>query len=86
MSEILVEVGSITSATRLVKRLARAGDKRARVVSTPKEFGKSGCSHSVKASLESVEFIKNNHQGISVKAIYKEEITPGGRVYHDISR
>ena len=30
MAEILVEVGSITSATRLAKRLARAGDKSAR--------------------------------------------------------
>ena len=86
MAEILVEVGSITSATRLAKRLMRAGDKHARVVSTPKELGKSGCSHSVKASLESVDFIKNNHQGISVKAIYREEINIGGRVYHDISR
>lgn len=86
MAEILVEVGSITSATRLAKRLMRAGDKNARVVSTPKELGKSGCSYSVKASQDSVDFIKNNHQGISVKAIYKEEITVGGRVYYDISR
>ncbi len=86
MEEILVEVGSITSATRLAKRLNRHGDRAARVVSTPKELGKSGCSHSVKASLESVDFIKNNHQGISVKAIYREEINIGGRVYYDISR
>ena len=32
------------------------------------------------------DFIKNNHQGISVKAIYREEVSVGGRVYYDISR
>lgn len=86
MAEILVEVGSITSATRLAKRLMRAGDKNARVISTPRELGKSGCSYSVKASEQSIDFIKNNHQGISVKAIYIEKIRGEGREYYDISR
>ena len=86
MAEILVEVGSITSATRLAKRLARAGDKSARVISTPKELGKSGCSYSVKASENSVDFIKNNHQGITVKAIYIEKIRGEERNFYDISR
>jgi len=86
MAEILVEVGSITSATRLAKRLVRAGDKSARVISTPKELGKSGCSYSVKASENSVDFIKNNHQGITVKAIYIEKIRGEERSFYDISR
>ena len=86
MAEILVEVGSITSATRLAKRLKRAGDKNARVVSTQAEHGKSGCSYCVKASEESVNFIKNNQQGISVKAIYIEKIKGDGREFYDISR
>lgn len=81
MADILVEVGSITSATRLVKRLNRAGDRRARVVSTPKELGKSSCSYSVKASEDSVNFIRNNHHGISLKAIYIEKITGKEREY-----
>lgn len=85
MAEILVEVGSITSATRLVKRLARAGDRKARVVSTPKELGKSACSHSVRASGESIDFIKNNSHGISIKAIYIEKLYGEKREYHDIS-
>lgn len=85
MAEILVEVGSITSATRLAKRLVRHGDKSARVVSTPKELGKSGCSYSVKASENSVDFIKNNHQGITVKAIYIERIRGEERSFYDIS-
>lgn len=86
MAEILVEVGSITSATRLAKRLVRAGDRVARVISTPKELGKSGCSYSVKASRDSVDFIRNNHQGISIKAIYIEEFKGERREYRDISR
>ena len=85
MAEILVEVGSITSATRLVKRLNRAGDRTARVVSTPKELGKSACSHSVRASADSVDFIKSNSHGISVKAIYTEKVSGEKREYHDIS-
>ena len=85
MAEILVEVGSITSATRLAERLKRAGDKKARVISTPQKLGKSGCSYSVKASEESIDFIKNNHHGISVKAIYIEKIRGEERDYYDIS-
>ena len=85
MAEILVEVGSITSATRLTKRLQRAGDRKARVISTPKDFGKSGCSYSVMASEESVDFIRNNSRGISVKGIYIEKINGEGRRYYDIS-
>jgi len=85
MAEILVEVGSITSATRLAKRLNRFGDRKARVISTPQELGKSGCSYSVKASEESVDFIKNNLHGISIKAIYIEKIRGEERKYHDIS-
>jgi len=64
----------------------RAGDKSARVISTPKELGKSGCSYSVKASENSVDFIKNNHQGITVKAIYIEKIRGEERSFYDISR
>lgn len=86
MSSILVLVGSITSATRLQKRLAKYGDQRAKVVSTPKYFGGSGCSYSVLASLGSEEFIRNNLGGITIKGIYIEEVSGKERYYHDISR
>lgn len=86
MAEILVEVGSVTSATRLAKRLIRHGDRKARVVSTPQELGKSGCSYSVRASEDSIGFIKNNLHGISIKAIYIEKNLGKEREYYDISR
>lgn len=86
MSSILVLVGSITSATRLQKRLAKYGDKKAKVVPTPAKFGGSGCSYSVIATLGSEEFIRNNSQGITIKGIYIEQVSGGERYYHDIYR
>ena len=81
MEEILVVVGAITSATRLAKRLIKYGDKRARVISTPASLGGGNCSYSVLASLESLDYIKSNLRGISIKGIYKK-ISQGD--YRDI--
>lgn len=85
MSNILVVVGAITSATRLAKRLTKNGDKLARVISTPQELGGGGCSYSVRASRESEQFIRNNPVGISIKRIYIEEKNGEERYYRDIS-
>lgn len=85
MSDLLVVVGSVTSATRLAKRLAKYGDTKARVINTPEKLGGSGCSYSVSADLSSEAFIRNNLQGISIKKIYIEEIVGKERYYHDIS-
>ncbi len=85
MSEILVVVGSITSATRLAKRLTKYGDYRARVINTPAKLGGRGCSYSVRASRESEMFIRNNLHGISVKGIYIEKTDGRERFYDDIS-
>lgn len=85
MSNILVVVGSITSASRLVKRLTKSGDRIAQLISTPAQLGGSGCSYSVRASLYSEQFIRNNLQGITIKKIYIEEVIRGERYYHDIS-
>ncbi len=86
MSTILILVGSITSATRLQKRLEKYGDSRAKVVPTPASLGGSGCSYSVLATLGSERFIRNNSGGITIKGIYIEEISGGEKYYHDISR
>lgn len=85
MSDILVAVGSVTSATRLVKRLAKYGDTKARVINTPARLSGGGCSYSVTASLSSEQFIRKNIQGITVRGIYIEEFAGGERIYHDIS-
>lgn len=85
MSNILVVVGAITSATRLAKRLMKNGDKTAQVISTPIKLGGGGCSYSVRASLDSVDFIKSNLNNISIKHIYIEEKVGEERYYRDIS-
>lgn len=85
MSDILVVVGSVTSAARLAKRLNKYGDVNARVINTPASLGGSGCSYSVAASLSSEKFIRNNSHGITIKKIYIEEVIGGEKYYHDIS-
>lgn len=85
MSNILVVVGAITSATRLAKRLTQNGDRNVCVISTPIELGGSGCSYSVRASLASEQFIRNNSGGITIKRIYIEEQKGKERYYRDIS-
>lgn len=74
MEEILVVVGATTSASRLAKRLFKYGDKRARVISTPSVLGGGSCSYSVIASEDSLEYIKHNLRGISIKGIFKKGI------------
>lgn len=85
MSDILVTVGSVTSAARLAKRLTKYGDTKARVINTPAEIAGNGCSYAVVASLSSEPFIRQNIQGITVRGIYIEETAGGERYYHDIS-
>lgn len=85
MSNILVVVGATTNATRLAKRLAKYGDRTARVIATPAELGGGGCSYSVRASLESESFIRNNLDGIHVKRIYIEDQSGKEKYYRDIS-
>ncbi len=85
MSEILVVVGSITSATRLAKRLAKYGNSNARVINTPAALGGSGCSYSVRAPRSDEQLIRNNLHGITIKKIYVEETDGKEKYYYDIS-
>lgn len=86
MTDIIIVVGSQSSAIRLARRINSYG-KRAKVISTPvnlRTYG--GCSSSVRAEISSEDIIKNNIKGISVKGIYIEEIIGGEHYYHDIFR
>ena len=85
MSEILIVAGSITNATRLEKRLLAYGDKRTRVINTPAEISKGGCSYSVVASMSSESFVRSGVRGINIKGIYLIDNSMGMRYYHDIS-
>lgn len=84
MSNIIIVVGSASSATRLARRLMRYG-KKAGVISTPANLRKSGsCSSSVRAELSSENIVKNEIKGITIKGMYIEEIVGEKRYYHDI--
>ena len=85
MSEILIVAGSITNATRLEKRLLAYGDRVTRVVNTPAEISKGGCSYSVVASLKSEGFVRSNIKGIRIYGIFLIDTFSGKRYYHDIS-
>ena len=85
MSEILIVAGSITNATRLEKRLLAYGDKRTRVINTPSEISKGGCSYSVVASFSSENFVRRGMKGVNIKGIYLIDDSMGMRHYHDIS-
>ena len=85
MSEILIVAGSITNATRLEKRLLSYGDKRARIINTPSEISKGGCSYSVVASFSSDQYVRSGIRGVNVRGIYLIDNSMGTRYYYDIS-
>jgi len=86
MSNIVIVVGSQSSATRLVRRINKYG-KNAKVISTPANLRTDGgCSSSVRAELSSEDIVKNSIKGITIKGIYIEEIIGGEYYYHDIFR
>lgn len=86
MSNIIIVVGSQSSATRLARRLNSYG-KNAKVISTPANLRTGeGCSTSVRTDLSSESIVKNNIRGITIKGIYIEEIIGEEHYYYDIFR
>ena len=86
MSDIIIVVGSITSATRLARRINSQSLKGAQVISTPQELRNSlSCSYAVKTALSNEQIVRNNLAGLNVRGIYIEEKSGNARSYHDIS-
>ena len=86
MSDIIIVVGSITSATRLARRVNSQSLTGARVISTPQELRKNlSCSYAVKTALANEQIVRNNLAGLNVRGIYIEEKSGNVRSYHDIS-
>lgn len=86
MSDIIIIVGSITSAARLAKRINNLSTERAQVISTPPELRNNlSCSYSVKTSLKNEHIVKNNLNGLNVRGIYLEKRDGKERTYYDIS-
>lgn len=87
MSDIIIIVGSVTSATRLAKRINSQSTEIARVVSTPSDLRvHSGCSYSVRTSLKNESIVRNNLNGLNIRGIFIEKRDGKERSYYDISR
>ncbi|MBR4721273.1 MAG: hypothetical protein IK057_05875 [Clostridia bacterium] len=87
MSDIIVIVGSVTSATRLARRINSQSTEMARVISTPADLHvHSGCSYSVRTSLKNESIVRNNLGGLNIKGIFIEKRDGNERSYYDISR
>lgn len=86
MSDIIIIVGSITSATRLAKRINSLSTERAQVISTPADLRNNlSCSYSVRTALANEHIVRNNLYGLNIRGIYIEEKNGKERSYHDIS-
>lgn len=86
MSDIIVIVGSVTSATRLARRINNQSISGAQVISTPVGLrSHSGCSYSVKTSLKNENIVRNNLNGLNIKGIFIEKRDGKERSYYDIS-
>lgn len=87
MSDIIIIVGSVTSAVRLAKRVNNMSISGAKVISTPAELqSHSGCSYSVRTSLENEGIVRNNLNGLNIRGIFIEKRDGKERSYYDISR
>ena len=86
MSDIIIVVGSITSATRLAKRVNSQSLQGAQVISTPTQLRNNmSCSYAVKTTLANEQIVRNNLGGLNVRGIYIEEKNGKERSYYDIS-
>lgn len=86
MSDIIVIVGSVTSATRLARRINSLTYDGAQVISTPVDLrSHSGCSYSVRTSLKNENIVRSNLNGLNIKGIFIEKRDGKERSYYDIS-
>lgn len=84
---MLITTGSITTAARLAKAAEREMGGTARVVQTPRELNKGGCSYSVRIDNGFESDIRRiiKKYNINARKIYREGINGEKRVYRDIS-
>ena len=83
-ADLLVVVGSITTASRLEKKLHGI---YSRIVHTPAELGNAGCSYSIRTNGEHLPIVLQTAKDykIKIKAYYLAEKVDGKEVYHALS-
>lgn len=87
MDNVLVTVGAITSAMRLVRLLESETRYGASVVHTPSEINNGGCSYSIRTNYGAVEHLQRLSQQYSLpmKKVYAIKTVDGECVYHALS-
>ena len=87
MSNLIITVGSVTTAVRVSKKLNSYGIINTSVIHTPSTINSGGCSYSVRCdytALENVLALAKSKK-IKYRKLYKEDNVLGERVYYDIS-
>lgn len=85
MANLLITVGSVTTANRLNRVLS--GKVSARIIHTPIKISGGGCSYSLVTRAENLDRVKKiaNENGIMVKGYFMESESGGEKGYHAIS-
>ena len=87
MQNLIITVGSVTSAVRLAKKINALGIINASVIHTPPQINLGGCSYSVKTDYKYFSVINKMilEKKIKYKKMYKEETIESECVYDALS-
>ncbi len=86
MDNILVTVGSTTSAIRLARLLRARTRFRAEVVHTPASLNRGGCSYAIRTEIGAVKYLREiaEQYHLPFRTIYRIETMNGECVYHAV--
>ncbi len=84
---MLITVGSITTATRLVRIIEQNSGFPAEVIHTPASLNKGGCSYSVRFKDKYSDTVRKliKEYSVPVKKLYSETVINGKHVYNAVS-
>lgn len=84
MDNILVTIGSTTSAMRLARLLKAETRYRADVVHTPAVLNRGGCSYAIRTEAGAVEYLRRiaGQYHLPLQAVYRIEVVNGKCGYH----
>lgn len=87
MSDLIITVGSITTAVRTEKKLNSAGISKTAVIHTPPVINSGGCSYSIRTGYANLPIVKKliYDKKIKVRRLYHELVVNGERVYNAVS-
>ena len=83
---MLVTTGSITTATRLTRALARDAGIASRVIGTPAQLKSGGCTYAVRYSDSDDAAVRTviKKYRLPVRKFYRESLAASGHSYHAV--